>query len=78
MTTNTQVNTPIAVCIQNTDAVASLEVRKIYQILPDEDAQKHNLVRVIDESGDDYLYPTSYFLIIDVPQSVKEAVLKAA
>ncbi|GAB4108844.1 MAG: hypothetical protein OHK0022_60990 [Roseiflexaceae bacterium] len=59
-----------AICIQNTDYQASLEVRKIYQVLPDEMAAKHSYLRVIDESGEDYLYPSDYFLMIDLPQSV--------
>ena len=67
-----------AVCIENTDYPAALEVRKIYQVLPDADADKHQLLRVINESGEDYLYPAAYFVLIDLPRSVQEALLKAA
>ena len=71
-------NTHFLVCIHNGEYPAALEVRKIYQLVPDEAAIKHHLVRVIDESGDDYLYPDSYFLPVDLPQALKEALLHAA
>ena len=56
----------------------SLEKRKIYVALRDADAEKHGLIRVVDESGDDYLYPKSFFRSIALPLSVKRAVLAAA
>lgn len=56
-----------AVCI--TDSEPDLELRKIYQVIPDDKASKDNYIRVIDESGEDYLYPASYFVFIEVPQS---------
>jgi len=52
----TELKNQFAICIGNENYPASLEVRKIYQILPDTQASKHNLIRVIDESGEDYLY----------------------
>ena len=67
-----------AICISNTDYPAALEVRKIYQVLPDADAAQHSYLRVIDESGEDYLYPAVYFLPIDLPQPIQEALLHAA
>lgn len=67
-----------AICIANTDYPASLEVRKIYQVLPDIDAAQHQYLRIIDESGEDYLYPAIYFVPIDLPRPVQEALLKAA
>lgn len=67
-----------AVCIDNEGYPASLELRKIYQVLPDEKAAKHNLVRIIDESGEDYLYPQSFFVEIELPQAAEEAFLRAA
>ena len=67
-----------AICIANTDYPAALEVRKIYQVLPDADAARHEYLRVIDESGEDYLYPAAYFLLIDLPQPIQEALLQAA
>jgi hypothetical protein len=61
------------VCIRNDGYQASLERRKIYQVVADTDAQKHQLIRVIDESGEDYLFPSNFFSPISLPQSlVKE------
>jgi len=65
-----------AVCIDNEDYPASLEVRKIYQVVADEKAAKHNLVRVIDESGEDYLYPQRFFVPIELPQAAEVAFLQ--
>ncbi len=67
-----------AVCINNEGYPASLELRKIYQVMLDEKAAKHNLVRVIDESGEDYLYPERFFVRIRLPQAAEEAFLHAA
>ena len=63
------------VCLKNTGYEASLEPRKIYQTLADGDAAKHQQVRVIDESGEDYLYPQSFFAPIDLPPPIRKAVL---
>ena len=65
------------VCLKNTGYDASLELRKIYQVLPDPGAAKHRLIRVIDESGEDYLYPQSFFASIELPQPIRRAVLAA-
>ena len=65
------------VCINNEDYPASLERRKIYFALRDSAAEKHGLIRVIDESGEDYLYPKTLFRSIALPQAVKRAVLAA-
>ncbi|HUY33446.1 MAG TPA: hypothetical protein VMV69_11915 [Pirellulales bacterium] len=62
------------VCIKNDDYPVSLEKRKIYQVLPDADAQDHDLLRVIDESGEDYLYPIGYFLSVRLSAEVVNAV----
>jgi hypothetical protein len=64
--------------LDNKGYSVSLEKRKIYVALPDARALKHGQVRVIDESGSDYLYPKSLFLPIPVPQSLRRAILKAA
>ncbi|KYC39909.1 hypothetical protein WA1_28490 [Scytonema hofmannii PCC 7110] len=61
------------VCIRNDDYPASLEVRKIYQVLPDNYANEHRLLRIIDESGEDYLYPVVYFVPIELPQAAEIA-----
>jgi hypothetical protein len=66
------------VCIDNDGYAASLEKQKIYVALHDTDAEKHGLLRIIDESGDDYLYPQTLFRPIVLPQSVRKAVLAAA
>jgi hypothetical protein len=66
------------VCVDNTDYPASLEKRKIYEVLPDEQAEQHSMVRVVDESGEDYLYPSDYFLAVELPQSVQQALALAA
>src|SRR5579864_2288299 len=68
----------LVVCISNEGYAASLEKRKIYISLPDPVGQKNGLVRVIDESGDDYLYPKGLFRAIALPQAIKKAVLTAA
>ena len=62
-----------AVCVCNDDYPVSLEVRKIYQVLPDADAERHNQVRVIDESGEDYLFPAEWFVPIALPDAAREA-----
>ncbi len=64
-------------CVRNRDYPASLELRKVYRLLKDEQASKHRQVRVIDESGEDYLYPAEYFVPIKLPQAAERAVLKA-
>jgi hypothetical protein len=67
----------LVVCIDNEDYAASLEKRKIYITLRDASAEKHGLLRIVDESGEDYLYPKASFRSITLPQGVKKAVLAA-
>jgi len=67
-----------AVCVNNTDYPASLELHKIYRVLPDEDAATDGDIRVVDESGEDYLYPAAYFVFVDLPRSVEKSLLRAA
>ena len=62
------------VCVRNDEYEGALELRKIYEVLEDADAEPHELVRVIDESGEDYLYPRQWFLAIELPQNVEEAI----
>jgi len=64
----------LVACIDNECYPASLEKRKIYVVLPDRAAEKHGLLRIIDESGDDYLYPKTCFRPIALSQAVKKAV----
>lgn len=66
------------ICVKNEGYTASLEKRKIYIALPDPMAEKHGQIRVIDESGEDYLYPKKFFVAVALPQSVRKAVLVAA
>ncbi|MDE2476110.1 MAG: hypothetical protein KGO48_13740 [Alphaproteobacteria bacterium] len=66
------------VCIENHGYAASLERRKIYVAVQDPDAETQGLLRVIDESGDDYLYPKNFFRPIELPQALKKAILAAA
>jgi hypothetical protein len=61
------------VCIKNEGYPVSLELRKIYEVLEDNKAAEHDYVRVIDESGEDYLYPAEFFIPIDLPQVIEEA-----
>ena len=65
------------VCLKNKGYEVSLERRKIYQVLPDPEAAKHRQIRVIDESGEDYLYPQSFFAPIELPQPLRRAVQAA-
>ena len=71
-------STRLLICVENKGYVASLEKRKIYMSLSDPVAAKHGHVRVIDESGEDYLYPKQFFMPVTLPHSVRKAVLKAA
>ncbi len=64
-----------AICIQNGCYPASLELWKVYRVLPDEKAAQHQLIRVVDESGEDYLYSESWFVPIELPQAVEKAML---
>jgi hypothetical protein len=68
----------LVVCVENDGYPASLEKRKIYVALRDATAEKNGLLRIVDESGDDYLYPKTFFRSIALPQSVRKAVLAAA
>ena len=66
------------ICLDNSGYEASLERRKIYIAVPDAKAEKLGQLRIIDESGDDYLYPAKRFVAADLPQSIRKAVLHAA
>jgi hypothetical protein len=66
-----------ALCIENKDS-EDLEKRKIYLVVPDEDAEKEGYFRVVDESGEDYLYPASYFILVELPAEAQEAMRMAS
>jgi len=65
------------VCLKNEGYEVSLERRKIYRVLPDTEAAKLRQFRVVDESGEDYLYPQSFFAPLALPQAIRRAVLAA-
>jgi len=66
------------VCINNSDYPASLELHKIYRVIADKEAEDEGDIRIIDESGEDYIYPSSYFVPIKVPQTVEDSLLRAS
>ena len=66
-----------AVCIDNSQHPASLEVHKIYQILQDQRIGEDDELRVIDESGEDYIYPSDLFVLVDLPEDVARSFSKA-
>ena len=75
MKKSTHVPVRFVVCIKNAGYPASLELHKIYRVLSDKDAAEEGDVRVVDESGEDYLYPASYFAAIKVPTEVEKSLL---
>ena len=66
-----------AVCVKNRGFAASLELRKIYRTIPDAVAESRGLIRVVDESGEDYLFPKSYFVDIELPAAAAHAITAA-
>lgn len=66
-------NYTYVICIGNKEYSTSLELMKIYEVIEDEEARTQGLIRIVDESGEDYLYPQSYFIQIDLPQPVRQA-----
>jgi len=68
----------LVVCVENTGYEASLEKRKLYVKVTDDAATKHSQIRVIDESGEDYLFPSGYFVEVSLPKETEKAVLSAA
>lgn len=67
----------LMLCIGNGGS-EDLEVRKLYEVIPDDNASRDHYVRVIDESGEDYLYPEEYFYPIEIAANVRETILQAA
>ena len=66
-----------AVCVNNEGYEASLERNKIYALIPDAQAAREGDVRVVDESGEDYLYPADWFVLVEVPDAVEQSLLHA-
>lgn len=65
-------------CVDNSGYEASLEIRKLYEKIPDKEAEVLNQVRIIDESGEDYLYPSEFFAAVKIPAEVLEKMVKKA
>jgi hypothetical protein len=74
---NQRTSHELAVCVDNDGYEVSLERLKLYRVVADPEAAKHGQIRVIDESGDDYLYPAALFVTVKLPKAVEEAVLKS-
>jgi hypothetical protein len=70
-------NLQFAVCINNEGYKASLELGKLYRVIPDKDADAHGLIRVVDESGEDYAFAANRFHALEVPVVVRRALLSA-
>lgn len=70
--------THFMICVDNRGYESSLEKRKLYQVLPDKTAEKHHQLRVVDESGEDYLYPEKFFAPVRLPHITKEKLELAA
>jgi hypothetical protein len=68
----------LVICVKNDGYSVSLERRKLYVVLSNAEAAEHGQLRVIDESGEDYLYPREFFVAIELPQSLRRRVLQAA
>ncbi len=64
-------------CVDNKGYEASLEIRKLYKNMPDKDAERHGQVRIVDESGEDYLYPANYFAPVRLTTVTKNKILEA-
>src|SRR5512139_2557220 len=73
----TKSTTRFVICVDNSEYPASLELHKIYRVIPDKEAQADGDLRIIDESGEDYLYPSDYFLSIQLPQAIVRALNKS-
>jgi len=66
------------VCVKNPGYPASLELHKIYRVVPDQAAAREGDLRIVDESGEDYLYPAEWFVALEVPKAVRDSLLKAS
>ena len=71
-------NQRLVICVENEGYPASLEKRKLYEVIPDPEAESRDQLRIKDESGEDYLYPKEYFISVDLPGAVEKAIIDAA
>ena len=78
MSKRSQTGARFVVCLDNEGYKASLEVGKLYQVIPDEEAAAHGYVRVVDESGEDYAFAATRFHPVELPQSVQRTLLSAS
>lgn len=78
MSTVNPAESRFALCLHNKGYPASLEPRKLYEVLPDREAAALGQLRVVDESGEDYLYPADYFVEVPLPKAVEQALLRAS
>ena len=78
MTTSRAKKRTFVICVRNDGYEVSLEKRKIYEAIEDQDATKHQQLRVVDESGDDYLFPANFFVFVELPKPTQRAVIQAA
>ncbi len=78
MSTSIESNQRFVICIRNDAYEASLELRKVYQVIPDVEATNNHMLRVTDESGEDYFYPAEFFMLIELPEAVRKALVRAA
>jgi hypothetical protein len=74
---NDTTHSRFVICIKNSGYLASLELRKLYEVLEDPVAEKDDMIRVVDESGEDYLYPNDMFVAAPLPAAIEDAVLRA-
>lgn len=77
MATRKKSNGHFAVCIDNSEYPASLELHKLYRVLPDKDAEQEGDLRIVDESGEDYLYPADYFVPVEFSANTTRALKKS-
>ena len=66
-----------AICVDNAEYPASLELHRVYRVLPDKDAEREGDLRVVDESGEDYLYPMGFFVLIDLPRRTADTLSRS-
>lgn len=78
MATHSKNAVELVICIHNADHAASLELRKLYEVIPDAEAAGLGQLRIIDESGEDYLYPAEYFVRVHLPKLIEQAIIEAA
>ena len=74
---NTATGVKFAICVRNTNA-DDLELRKVYQVVPSISPAEEGFLRIIDESGEDYLYPADYFIVLELPHAAEQVLLQAA